>query len=75
MDRGRLIVLPVAMPKNRLLEWLYKFTGESPSESEEVIKKKLKEPFARANFETEIMVRDVKSSRLLIIIATKLCEG
>ena len=71
MDRGRLIVLPVAMPKNRLLEWLYKITGESPSESGEVIKKKLKEPFAKANFETEIIIRDMQSSRLVIIIATR----
>ena len=71
MDRGRLIVLPVAMPKNRLLEWLYQVTGESPSESEEVIKKKLKEPFIKANFETEIIIRDAQSSRLFIIIATR----
>ena len=71
MDRGRLIVLPVAMPKNRLLEWLYKITGESPSESEEIVKKKLKEPFVKANFETEIIIRDMQSSRLFIIIATR----
>lgn len=72
MDRGRLIVLPVAMPKNRLLEWLYKFTGESPSESGEVIKKKLKEPFVMANFETELIIRNVQSSRLFFIVATKI---
>lgn len=71
MDRGRLIVLPVAMPKNRVLEWLYKVTGESPSESGEVIKKKLREPFVKANFETEIIIRDAQSSRLFIVIATR----
>ena len=71
MDRGRLTVLPAAMPKSRALEWLYKVTGESPSESEEIVKKKLKEPFVKANFETEIIIRDVQSSRLVIIIATR----
>lgn len=66
---GRLIVLPVALPKNRFLDWLYKFTGESPSESEEVIKKRLEEPFVKAGFETEILTRDVQSSRLFIVVA------
>lgn len=68
---GRLIVLPVALPKNRFLDWLYKFTGESPSESEEVVKKKLEEPFVKANFETEILIRDVQSSRLFIVVAKR----
>lgn len=68
---GRLIVMPVALPKNRFLDWLYKFTGESPSESEEVIKKKLKEPFVKANFKTEILIRDLQSSRLLIVSARR----
>ena len=71
MDRGRLTVLPVAMPKSRVLEWLYKVTGEAPSESEEIVKKKLKEPFDRAGFSTEIKIVELRSSRLLIIIAEK----
>ena len=71
MERGRLTVLPAAMPKSRVLEWLYKFTGESPSESEEVVKKKLQEPFIRAGFATEIKIIDLRSSRLIIIIAEK----
>ncbi|MEW6086025.1 MAG: methyltransferase domain-containing protein [Chloroflexota bacterium] len=68
---GRLIVLPVAYPKNRFLDWLYKFTGESPSEAEEIVKKKLSEPFVKANFETEILIRDLQSSRLLIVSARR----
>ncbi len=66
---GRFIVLPVAMPKNRFLDWLYKITGESPAEPEEVIKHKLNEPFVKANFETEIQTLDVRSSRLYLILA------
>lgn len=68
---GRLIVLPVALPKNRFLDWLYKFTGESPSESEEVVKKKLRKPFVKANFETEILTRDLQSSKLFIVTARR----
>ena len=70
-DRGRLTVLPAAMPKSRALEWLYKVTGESPSEPEEIVKKKLKDPFIRAGFSTEIKTVELTSSRLLIIIAEK----
>jgi ubiquinone/menaquinone biosynthesis C-methylase UbiE len=69
---GRLIVLPVAMPKNRFLEWLYKFTGESPSEAEDVVKKKLMERFVNAEFVTEIFVRDAQSSRLFIVVARRI---
>lgn len=68
---GRFIVLPVALPKNRFLDWLYKFTGESPSESEDVIRKKLKEPFVNAGFETEILTRDAQSSRLFVVLARR----
>ncbi|MBE7535261.1 MAG: methyltransferase domain-containing protein [Anaerolineales bacterium] len=71
MGKGRLIVLLAAMPKSRALKWLYKITGESPSEAEEIVKKKLQEPFVKANFETEILIRDTQSSRLLIVTARK----
>lgn len=71
MVRGRLIVLLAAMPKSRALKWLYKVTGESPSQTEEVVKKKLQEPFLRAGFATDIKNVELKSSRLLIVIAEK----
>jgi len=74
MDRGRLTVLPVAMPKSRALEWLYKVSGESPSESEVVVKKKLKEPFLRAGFSTEIYIVELRSSRLFIVVADKVLQ-
>lgn len=70
-DGGRLIVLPVAMPKNRFLEWLFKVTGEAPSEAMEEVKSKLKEPFAKAGFGTEVRTLDVRSSTLLIVLAKK----
>lgn len=71
MVRGRLIVLLAAMPKSRALKWLYKITGESPSQTEEVVKKKLQEPFLLAGFATDIKNVELKSSRLLIVIAEK----
>jgi len=70
-DGGRFIVLPVAMPKNRFLEWLFKITGEAPSEAMDEVKSKLKEPFMKAGFETEVRTLDVRSSLLLIVVAKR----
>lgn len=68
---GRLIVLPAAFPKSGFLKWLYKVTGESPEALDESIKSKMSEPFINAGFQTEVKILDVKSSRLLIVIANK----
>ncbi len=68
---GRLIVLPAAWPKSRFLQWLYKVTGESPAVLDESIKSKFKQPFTIAGFQTELQILDVKSNRLLIVMATK----
>ena len=70
-DRGRLIVLPLALPKNRLLDSLFKVTHQRPAEALEIIQSKLQEPFVSAGFETEIKTLDVKSGILLIVLATK----
>lgn len=66
---GKLIVLPVAFPQSGFLKWLYQITGESPEALSENLKERMCQPFIQAGFETEIKVIDVKSSRLLIIIA------
>ena len=70
-DGGRFIILPVAWPKNRLLDWLFKVTSQSPTEAMEVVKSRLREPFVQAGFITEIQTVDVQSSTLLIVLATK----
>jgi len=70
-DGGRFIVLPVAWPKNRFLDWLFKVTIQSPTEAMEVVKSRLREPFVKAGFKTEIQTVDVKSSTLLIVLAKK----
>lgn len=69
--RGRLIVLPVALPKNRVLDWLFKVTHQRPAEALEVIQAKLKEPFLAAGFDTEVKMMDVHSGILLIVLAQK----
>ncbi|HEX9839032.1 MAG TPA: methyltransferase domain-containing protein [Anaerolineales bacterium] len=71
VDGGKFIVLPVAWPKNRLLDWLFKVTSQSPAEAMEVVKSRLTEPFVQAAFITEIQTVDVQSSTLLIVLATK----
>ncbi|RPJ23481.1 MAG: methyltransferase domain-containing protein [Chloroflexi bacterium] len=70
LNGGRLVVLPVALPKHPFLIWLFKVTDQSPTEALEVVKFKFKEPFAAAGFETEIKTLDVKSGILLIVLAT-----
>ena len=71
---GRLIVLPVAWPKNRFLTWLYRVTHEAPSEALNVVKSKMGRPFVRAGFEVSVETLEVKSSVLLIVLARKLAE-
>jgi len=70
-NSGRLIVLPAAFPSNKFLKWLYKVAGASPEALDESIKSKVKEAFVKAGFQTEVQILDVKSSRLLILLATK----
>lgn len=68
---GRFIVLPAAWPKNSLLRWLYRITGESPAEALATVKEKARRLFVRAGFATEVLLIDTPSGILLLIIATK----
>lgn len=70
-NRGRFIVLLAAWPKNSLLAWLFKVTGQSPSEPYESITSKIKERLAHTEFKLEVQIVEVKSSNLLIVIAQK----
>lgn len=70
-EGGIFIILPVAWPKNRMLDWLFKITNQAPTEALEIVKAKLKEPFAGAGFETEVRTLDVQSGILLIVVAKK----
>ena len=68
---GRLVVLPVALPRNRFLDWLFKTTHQRPSEATEIIQARLRNPFIAAGFEAEIKTLDISSGILLIVLATK----
>lgn len=69
--QGRLIVLPVALPKNKFLDWLFKITHQRPTDALEVIQAKLAAPFQAAGFQTKIKTLDVNSGILLIVQAMK----
>ena len=68
---GRLIVLPAVWPKRQPLKWLYRFTGEAPTESPIVMQEKWSQPYASAGFSCRVEIIDLRSSILLLIIATK----
>lgn len=70
-DGGRFVVLPVAMPKNRFLSWLFRVTGQAPSDAMQIIREKLEEPFIQSQFEVKTHVIDVRSGTLVVIVAKK----
>jgi len=73
---GRFIVLPVAWITgkgvlDKFFAWLFRFTGQAPSDPLEEVSSRLKKPFLKAGFQVEIQLIEVKSSLLLILIAEK----
>jgi len=70
-DGGRFIVLPGAIPKNRVLSWLFRVTGQAPSDTMKIIQEKFEEPFARSGLDVENHVIDLRSAILIIIVAKK----
>ena len=73
---GRFVVLPVAMLMgrgilDRLMALVFRVTGQVPQDPIHVFTEKFKQPFVEAGFQVEIKGLDVKSSLLLIVIATK----
>ena len=73
---GRLIVLPVAWITgkgvlDKSLTWLFRITGQAPSDPFDEVADRLKEPFLEADFQVEIQQVEVKSSLLLILLAEK----
>jgi ubiquinone/menaquinone biosynthesis C-methylase UbiE len=70
VNGGRLVVLPLALPKNPFLDWLFRATHQSPVEALDIVKSNLKEPFVTAGFTTEIKTLNEKSGVLLVVLAT-----
>ena len=74
---GRFVILPGAVItgrgiRDRFLAWLFRFTGQTPSNLSEIIHERSKEPFANAGFQLQVHELSVKSSIVFIMIATKL---
>jgi ubiquinone/menaquinone biosynthesis C-methylase UbiE len=75
LDGGRFIVLPVALqkgrkPLDRLMSLLFRVTNQGPVDPLEEVKEKLRAPFVEAGFDVELQELQVKSSLLLVIIAS-----
>jgi ubiquinone/menaquinone biosynthesis C-methylase UbiE len=75
-DGGRFIVLPVAMqmgrkPLDRLMSLLFRVTRQSPVNPLDEVKESLRIPFVDAGFDVDVQELQVKSSLLLVILATK----
>lgn len=71
INGGRLIVLPVAWPANRLLRRLFLLTSEAPAAVTETIEANMKDPFLKADFLVEVQTRDVGSGIVVILVATR----
>ncbi len=76
VNGGRFIVLPVAMlmgrgMPDRLMADLFRVTHQVPEDPVDIFSKRFERPFLEAGFEVEVKRVEVKSSLLLIIIATK----
>ena len=73
-DGGRFIVLPVAMQVgrgvlDRAMSLLFRITHQSPVDPIEIVREKLREPFAHTEFEVEVKELHLQSSLLLVIVA------
>jgi ubiquinone/menaquinone biosynthesis C-methylase UbiE len=75
-EGGRFIVLPAATLMgrgilDRFMALVFRITHQSPVDPLEIFSERLRKPFVEAGFKVEIKGLDVKSSLLLIVIATK----
>lgn len=75
-ETGQFIVLPAATLMgrgilDRLMALVFRVTHQSSVDPIDVFSERLRQPFEEAGFQVEIKGLDVKSSLLLIVIATK----
>ena len=73
---GRFIVLPAATfwgrsLLDRIMGLLFKVTGQHPQDPLDIFTERLKRPFLEAGFHVDIHQVEVKSSTVLIVVATK----
>ena len=73
---GRFIVLPFAWivgrsVMDRMAAWLFRITGETPSNVTEILGQRAIRPLEAAGFKVETQQIEIKSSNVLILIASK----
>ena len=74
---GRFIVLPSAwITGQKLLDkctaWLFKITGQSPAVTQAVVIERINKLFEASGFRSEFKTVEIKSSTVLLVIASKL---
>ena len=74
---GRFVILPGASilgrgVMDRLMAFIFHLTGQTPPNLSEVLHEKTRDPFALANFQVEFHELEIRSSQVLILVATKL---
>jgi hypothetical protein len=57
---------------DRAMALLFRATGQTPPNLAQLLHERSREPFARASFHVQVHEVDVRSSLVLIIVATKL---
>ena len=73
---GCFIVLPFAWIvgrsfMDRMAAWLFRITGETPSNVTEILSQRAIRPLEAAGFKVETQQIEIKSSNVLILIASK----
>jgi ubiquinone/menaquinone biosynthesis C-methylase UbiE len=73
---GLIVVLPAAWIVgrrflDRLSAWLFKITGQTPAFPYDILSQRIKPSFENAGFKPEFRTVEIKSSVVLIIIASK----
>lgn len=73
---GRLVVLLVAWitgqnALDRFLSWLFRITGQAPSQFLEDVEQRLAQPFETAGFQVEMQRVEIGASSLLLVLARK----
>lgn len=75
-ENGRFIILPGASILgrgilDRAMALLFRITGETPPDLEEMLHERTKQPFATSGFQVEIHELNIKSSMVFILVATR----
>lgn len=74
---GKFVILPGASIigrgiMDRVMAFIFYITGQTPPNLSEILHERSREPFAEANFQVQIHELEIRSSRVFILVATKI---